>query len=152
MGRSGYGAARQHGLKLVSRFQSLQFEAAPELQVSCALCVQAELDCQTLAAFGATSVDHSTAAAGFHANQKTVRAGAFDLGGLVSAFHFGNPKGLSDGPPLLKISKNEWAAVLSPPTQSGEPAIIANFLHPGNTLHYIQPVIPAALASFPACG
>ena len=101
MGRSGYGAARQHGLKLASRFQSLQFEAAPELQVSCALSVQTELDCQTLAALGATSVDHSTAAAGFHANQKTVSAGAANLGGLVSAFHFENPKGLNDGPQIF---------------------------------------------------
>ena len=60
---------------------------------------EAVLDGQTLATLGATSVDHSTAAAGFHANQKTVSAGAFDLGGLVSAFHFENPKGLYDNPP-----------------------------------------------------
>ena len=96
--------ASQHRLKLASRFQSLQFEAVPELPVSCALSGQPELNGQTLAALGATSVDHSTAAAGFHANQKAVRAGAFDLGGLVSAFHFGNPKGLSDGPPPVEVS------------------------------------------------
>lgn len=62
----------------------------------------AGLDRQTLAAFGATSVDHGTAAASFHANQETVSAGAADLGGLVSAFHFGNPKGLNVDPPKLK--------------------------------------------------
>jgi hypothetical protein len=44
-------------------------------------------DSQTLAALGTASVDDGTAAAGFHANEKTVGAGAFDLGGLVSAFH-----------------------------------------------------------------
>ena len=71
------------------------------MQVSCALRGQPELNSQTLAALGATSVDHSSAATGFHANQKTVSAGAFDLGGLVSAFHFGNPKGLGDGLPLI---------------------------------------------------
>ena len=101
MGCAGDGTASQNSLKLASRFQSLQFEAVPELQVSCALSGQPELNGQTLAALGATSVDHSTAAAGFHANQKTVSAGAFDLGGLVSAFHFGNPKGLSDGLPPI---------------------------------------------------
>lgn len=42
-------------------------------------------DGQALAAFGAAGVDHGTAAAGLHANQEAVGAGAFDLGGLVSA-------------------------------------------------------------------
>jgi hypothetical protein len=45
------------------------------------------LDSQALAALGAACVDHSTATAGLHANEKAVGAGAFDLGGLVSAFH-----------------------------------------------------------------
>jgi hypothetical protein len=54
-----------------------------------------DLDSQTLAAFGTARVNHGTAATGFHANQKTVGAGAANLGGLVSAFHFGNPKGLN---------------------------------------------------------
>ena len=58
-------------------------------------------DRQTLAPFGAASVDHSAAATGFHANQKTVSAGAANLGGLVSAFHFENPKGLNDGPQIF---------------------------------------------------
>jgi len=43
---------------------------------------------------------------------------------LVSAFHFENPKGLNDGPQILR---NGWAVVLSPLTQSEEPMIIANF-------------------------
>jgi len=55
--------------------------------------VEKALDSQTLAAFGAACVDHSAATAGFHANQKTVSAGAFDLGRLVSAFHFEILKG-----------------------------------------------------------
>lgn len=60
------------------------------------------LDSQTLAAFGAASIDHGTAAASFHANQEAVSAGAADLGRLVSAFHFGNPKGLNVDPSKLK--------------------------------------------------
>jgi hypothetical protein len=80
-------------LKLAARFKSLQFEAVPRLWMSCARCGQRQLDSQTLAAFGAASVDHSAATAGFHANQKTVGAGAFDLGRLVSAFHFEILKG-----------------------------------------------------------
>ena len=105
MSRTSDSATRQHGLELASRFQSLQFDAAPEWLVSFALVELAELDGQTLATLGATSVDHSTATAGFHANQETVSAGAFDLGGLVSAFHFENPKGLYDDPLLLRISR-----------------------------------------------
>jgi hypothetical protein len=46
------------------------------------------LDGQTLAAFGTACIDYSAATTGFHANQKTMGAGAASLGGLVSAFHF----------------------------------------------------------------
>ena len=42
---------------------------------------------QTFAAFGAACIDHGTAAAGFHAHQKPMGAGAACFGGLVSAFH-----------------------------------------------------------------
>jgi hypothetical protein len=116
MGRTGHSATGQDSLELASCLQSLQFEAAPELQVSCALGGQPESDSQTLAALGATSVDHSTAATGLHANQETVRAGAFDLGGLVSAFHYGNPKELNDGsPPLIGVSR----CLVSPNTIRG---------------------------------
>jgi hypothetical protein len=80
---------------LASRLQSLHGGAALWRRVSCALREPSGSDSQALAAFGAARVDHSTAATGFHANQKTVSAGAADLGGLVSAFHFGNPKGLN---------------------------------------------------------
>jgi hypothetical protein len=45
------------------------------------------LDGQALAAFGTASVDHGAAAFGFHANQKTVSAGAANFGGLVCTFH-----------------------------------------------------------------
>ena len=44
-------------------------------------------DCQALAALGAASVDHGTAAAALHADEKTVRACAADFGSLVGAFH-----------------------------------------------------------------
>ena len=44
-------------------------------------------DSQTLAALGAASVDHGTAAPAFHANEETVRACAADFGSLVGAFH-----------------------------------------------------------------
>jgi hypothetical protein len=88
MSGAGDGSASQRSLKLASCFQSLQFETAPVLRVSCALWEQPGSDSQALAALGAARVDHSTAATSFHANQEAVSAGAADLGGLVSAFHF----------------------------------------------------------------
>lgn len=47
----------------------------------------ARSDRQTLAAFSAPGVDNGTAATRLHADKKTVRAGAADLRGLVSALH-----------------------------------------------------------------
>lgn len=44
-------------------------------------------DAQALAALGAPGVEHGTAAAGLHADEKTVRASALDLGRLVGALH-----------------------------------------------------------------
>src|SRR6476661_8453132 len=53
-------------------------------------------DGQALAALGAASVDDGTAAAGLHADQEAVGAGAAHFGGLVGAFHGfnfpGNPR------------------------------------------------------------
>jgi hypothetical protein len=49
--------------------------------------VEKALDSQTLAAFGATRIDHSATATGLHANQKAVGTGATCLGWLVGAFH-----------------------------------------------------------------
>jgi hypothetical protein len=49
--------------------------------------VEKALDSQTLATFGATRIDHSATATGFHANQEAVGTGATCLGGLVGAFH-----------------------------------------------------------------
>ena len=49
--------------------------------------VQCASNGQTFAAFCAACVDHGTAAAGFHAHQKPMGAGAAGFGGLVSAFH-----------------------------------------------------------------
>ena len=46
------------------------------------------LGSQAFTAFGAACIDHSTATACFHANQKSVCACAACLRGLISAFHF----------------------------------------------------------------
>ena len=76
-----------------------------------------QLDGQTLAAFGAACIDHGAATTGFHANQKAMGTGAADFGGLVSAFH-----------------SNLFS---KPQTQSGQPAIIANFLNQGKDIRDI---------------
>jgi hypothetical protein len=47
-------------------------------------------DGQALAALGAACVDDSAAAAGLHADEETVGAGAADFGCLVGAFHDGS--------------------------------------------------------------
>ena len=44
-------------------------------------------DAQALAALGAPRVEHGAAAAGLHAHEETVRAGAADFGRLVGALH-----------------------------------------------------------------
>ena len=48
-------------------------------------------DRQTLAALGAARLDDGTSATRLHANEKTVRAGAADFGGLIGAFHAEGP-------------------------------------------------------------
>ena len=73
-----------------------------------------QLDGQTLAAFGAACIDHGAATTGLHSNEKAMGTGAADFGGLVSAFH-----------------SNLFS---KPQTQSGQPAIIANFLNRGKAL------------------
>jgi hypothetical protein len=75
--------------------------------------VEKALDSQTLAAFGAACIDHSTATTGFHANQKAVGTGATCLGWLVGAFHNSS---------FVPRAMNQlWA----------KPKIIANFRKPG---------------------
>ncbi len=108
VGRTGHSSASQDDLKLASRFQSLHLEVTAKLLISFALCGQSKSDSQALAALGATGIDHSTATTGLHANQKTVGAGAANLGGLVSAFHFENPKGLDEDQPTI-----DWGESLS---------------------------------------
>jgi hypothetical protein len=49
--------------------------------------IQCASNGQTFAPFGAASIDHGAATAGFHAHQKPMGAGAAGFGGLVSAFH-----------------------------------------------------------------
>jgi hypothetical protein len=71
--------------------------------------VEKALDSQTLAAFGATCIDHSATATGFHANQKAVGTGATCLGWLVGAFH--------NSSFVPKAMNQLWA----------KPKIIANF-------------------------
>jgi hypothetical protein len=74
-------AACQHGLKLGSRLQALHAR-------STALYLARLSGSQTLAAFGAAGINHSATTSGLHANEKTMRACAANLGGLVSALHF----------------------------------------------------------------
>ena len=95
------------------------------------------LDSQALAAFGAASIDHGTAAASLHANQEAVGTGATDFGRLVSAFHLE----FLTGSILIQPPFREQISVKSPRTQSGEPPIMANFLNRGNTLHPIHGVV-----------
>lgn len=61
----------------------------PDRQRAFACMARPESQTQTLATLGTAGVDDLTAATGLHANQKTVGAGATDLGRLVSAFHIG---------------------------------------------------------------
>jgi hypothetical protein len=56
---------------------------------ACRAAPDAELDSQAFATFGATGVDDSATATGFHANQKAMGTGATDFGRLVGAFHCG---------------------------------------------------------------
>ena len=56
-------------------------------QTNSLVCPDGDLNSEPLAAFGSARGDHGAAAAGFHARQKAVCAGAFDFRGLVSAFH-----------------------------------------------------------------
>lgn len=46
-----------------------------------------QLHREALAALGATCVDNSATATGFHANEETVRACAANFGRLIRAFH-----------------------------------------------------------------
>lgn len=46
-------------------------------------------DGEAFATLGATCVDDGTAPTGLHANEKPVRAGTADFGGLIGAFHDG---------------------------------------------------------------
>ena len=50
----------------------------------------ARSDGQALAALGAARVDHALAAAGLHADEKAVGAGAANFGRLIGALHFEN--------------------------------------------------------------
>ena len=49
---------------------------------------------QALAALGAARIDNGATTPCLHADQKAMGAGPANFGGLVSAFHFGNPGGL----------------------------------------------------------
>ena len=79
--------------------------------------VEKALDSQTLAAFGAARIDHSTATTGFHANQKAMGTGAACLGGLVGAFHISSF--------VPNAEDRLWA----------KPKIIANFRTPSKWGH-----------------
>jgi hypothetical protein len=93
MGSPRQRRTSQYRLILWATLEALQNQAAPTSKSAAGQAVS-ESDRQTLAAFGATGINDGAAAPGFHADQKAVSARATDLGGLVSAFHFGNPKRL----------------------------------------------------------
>ena len=81
----GNGVSSQQGLKLRPGFKPLHRRLA------------ADLNCQTLAALGATRRYHGATAASLHPGQKAVGACTLDFGGLVCAFHGrtvfrGNPR------------------------------------------------------------
>jgi hypothetical protein len=127
--RSGKGFARQNCLELGPGFQSLHVRAhrrnflrqiqRPKKWPN--RLAWESLDSQAFAALGTARIDHSTATAGLHANQKAVGTGAADFGGLVCAFH--------------------WNVLFTGPRQrSGKPKIIANFLNRGKATHPL--VIP----------
>ena len=92
--RSSQCLASQHRLKLRAGFETLQNPSNLAKQVTNRVQPMAASDCQALATLGATGVDHGAAATRFHADQKAMGTGAADFGGLVSAFHIGNPKSL----------------------------------------------------------
>jgi len=103
----------------------MQFFAAPDWPGRRGSAERPGSDRQTLAALGTPCIDNGAAATGFHADQKTVGAGTTDLGGLVSAFHDDNPKGLGQGPNTLHEYADHWRFL--PQVKSGEPGIITNF-------------------------
>ena len=80
---TGPGARAKHALEIDGTKKAGNHAAgaalfSPEAQAS---------DGQALAALGAACVDHGAAAAGLHADQEAVGAGAANFGGLVGAFH-----------------------------------------------------------------
>jgi hypothetical protein len=87
-----------------------------------------ELDSQALAALGAACVDHSTATASFHANQKTVGTGAADFGWLVSAFHVNFPNRLFGYPHPFHTRNKARILVYRPEHNQGNPALSQIFL------------------------
>ena len=90
----------------------------PEVASGHSQTVEKALDSQTLAAFGATCIDHSATATGFHANQKAVGTGATCLRRLVGAFHNSSFE--------PKAANQLWA----------KPKIIANFRAIGKSGHF----------------
>jgi len=89
VGGSRHGRTGEHGLELRSTLEVLHGQAALKTYVSASGASSGQSDSQALATFGATRIDDSAAATGFHADQKTVGTGATDLGRLVSASHDG---------------------------------------------------------------
>ena len=87
----------------------------PEVASGHSQTVEKALDSQTLAAFGATCIDHGAATTGLHANQKAVGTGATCLGWLVGAFH--------NSSFVPNAMNQRWA----------KPKIIANFRKPGKS-------------------
>jgi hypothetical protein len=105
---AGYHTACENSLELRAAFQPLHAGNPIAYQPR----QSRNLDSQALAALGAARSDHSPSAAGFHAGQKSVRACAFDFGGLVGAFHGGSCWALGESkglPPTGKGTKPQAA-------------------------------------------
>jgi len=126
MMRSSHSRCSQNGLKLTTTLEALQNELAcakNQRQAS-----TFSLNSQTLAAFGATCIDHGATATGFHANQKAMGTGTADLRWLVSAFHFWKfPWRLMGDMSLKRSSRLDKIGIQFRLNCSGEPQIIANF-------------------------
>jgi len=87
MRRTGDALTSQHSPKLAVRLEALHNDA----DVCRAQSDSDRSDSQAFAPFGTARIDDRTAAAGLHADQEAMGAGATDFGWLVGAFHVSDP-------------------------------------------------------------
>ena len=92
------GGCRQHGLEISRTLQAAEHHRGKNA------CRGSDRR-QALAAFGPPGVEHGAAAACLHAHEKSVRAGASNLGGLVGAFHLSASRHAPAAPPARPRQK-----------------------------------------------